>query len=105
MGELISRKAVKLLVERLVAVDCTELDRPTIDDAITMLERLDNQRVALRAGATTCSEKPSYPGSMCRFVGTKGFGTMFVCRLFGDEVLTDKDKWLQRLPQCLAEFG
>lgn len=62
------------------------------------------QVLIFHSGETTCSEKPSYPGSMCPFVASRKFGREYVCRLFNDARLTDTDGWLQRLPVCLSEF-
>jgi len=62
------------------------------------------QVLIFHTGETTCSEPPSYPGSMCPFVFARRFGTEGVCRLFGDVPLDDVDGWLQRLPECVAKF-
>lgn len=59
------------------------------------------QVLIFHTGETTCSVKPSYPGSMCPFVYSKNFGTQPVCHLYGDADLNELDGWLQRLPQCL----
>jgi hypothetical protein len=62
------------------------------------------QVLIFHTGETTCSEKPSYPGSMCPFVFARKFGTEPVCHLFGDVRLDDIDGWLQRLPECVTKF-
>ena len=62
------------------------------------------QVLIFRTGETTCSEKPSYPGSMCPFVFARKFGTEPVCHLFDDAPLCDKDGWLQRLKVCTLHF-
>jgi hypothetical protein len=62
------------------------------------------QVLIFHTGETTCSEKPSYPGSMCPFVFARKFGTEPVCHLFGDAPLDDANGWLQRLPECVAKF-
>lgn len=62
------------------------------------------QVLIFHTGQTTCSEKPSYPGSMCPFAFARNFGTKPVCHLFGDAPLVDDDGWLQRLPACLNKF-
>lgn len=61
------------------------------------------QVLIFKTGAETCSEKPSYPGSMCPFVRTMNFGTKFHCGLYDMERLRDADGWLQRLPRCMAQ--
>jgi hypothetical protein len=55
------------------------------------------QVLIFHTGETTCSEKPSYPGSMCPFVYTRNFGTQPVCHLYGDVPLDDVDGWLQAI--------
>lgn len=60
--------------------------------------------LVFQTGKTTCSQDPPGPGRMCQWVRTKSFGSKFVCRLFDDARLYDKDGWLQRRPECLAEF-
>ena len=61
--------------------------------------------IDFKSGETTCSERPAYQGSMCRFVGSRHFGTQWLCTLFHDKPLNDESGWLQRLPECLATFG
>jgi hypothetical protein len=53
-------------------------------------------------GAKTCA---SEPGKFCHWCISRHFGTRQVCMLFYDEPLYDKDGWLQRCPECIAEFG
>ena len=60
------------------------------------------QVLIFHTGDTTCSEKPSYPGSMCPFVYARNFGTQPVCHLYDDAPLYDVDGWLQRRPECMA---
>lgn len=60
------------------------------------------QVLIFHTGDTTCSEKPSYPGSMCPFVYARNFGTQPVCHLYDDAPLDDVDGWLQRRPECMA---
>ena len=62
------------------------------------------QTLIFHTGETTCSEKPSYPGSMCPFVYAISFGTKPVCLLFNEKRLVDKEGWLQRLPECKEHF-
>jgi hypothetical protein len=60
------------------------------------------QVIIFNTGETTCSEKPSYPGSLCPFVYSTHFGTQAVCHLYDDIPLIELDGWLQRLPVCIA---
>lgn len=60
------------------------------------------QVLIFHTGDTTCSEKPSYPGSICPFVYARNFGTQPVCHLYDDAPLDDVDGWLQRRPECMA---
>lgn len=53
--------------------------------------------ICIEHGDTTCAIAP---GNFCMFVGTKSFGTRYVCLLFGDEPLYDANGWLQRCDQC-----
>lgn len=62
------------------------------------------QFLIFHTGETTCSEKPSYPGSMCPFVYVKKFGTSPVCHLFNDTPLHEEGGWLQRHKACLQLF-
>lgn len=62
--------------------------------------------IKIDCGETTCA---SAPGAFCKYVGTKSFGTKFVCMFFrqknGDETrLHDKDGWLQRDVVCMKHF-
>jgi len=69
--------------------------------------------VLIEAGDTTCA---SEPGKFCKFVGSKRFGSVYVCMLFPesnpghkdsgtDTILKEKDGWLQRCPACLEAEG
>lgn len=54
----------------------------------------------INCGDKTCAHEK---GKFCQFLGTKSFGTKFICTLFDNEVLFDgEDGWLQRCPKCLA---
>ncbi len=61
-------------------------------------------KIEINCGPMTCA---SVPGEFCAFVGTRSFGTKFICTLFPDDQnpytpLTEKDGWLQRCDDCLA---
>jgi hypothetical protein len=60
-------------------------------------------QIKIESGETTCA---SEPGKFCQFVGIRGIGTQYACRLFpsSDDScsrLEDRDGWLQRLPECI----
>lgn len=62
------------------------------------------QVLIFHTGEETCSEKPSYPGSMCQFVRTQKYGKQYICGLFDYQQLPDVGGWLQRLPECRESF-
>lgn len=62
-----------------------------------------NLKITINCGETTCA---SEPGKFCRYMGTKYFGTQFICMLFPDGyeftfLFDDKNGWLQRCKACL----
>jgi len=52
-------------------------------------------------GQATCA---SEPGKFCRFFGTSGFGTRYVCTLFDNAPLHSQGGWVQRCPECLKAY-
>lgn len=61
------------------------------------------QVLIFKTGVTTCSEQPSYPGSMCPFVRVTNLGTRFRCGLYCEDLIDGAGGWLERLPQCMAQ--
>lgn len=63
------------------------------------------QALIFKTGETTCSEKPSYPGSMCPFVKLSATGATANCGFFVDgEKLKELDGFLMRKEKCMATF-
>jgi hypothetical protein len=63
--------------------------------------------IKFTCGETTCA---SEPGKFCRFLRTRHYGQDNLCHAFfepefGAVQLEDKDGWVLRCPQCLAECG
>jgi len=62
--------------------------------------------IKINHGETTCA---SEPGKFCRFLGSKKFGLIPVCLLFGETLDVhhqqhDKAGWVARCGQCHEEF-
>lgn len=61
-------------------------------------------KIEIECGERTCA---SEPGVWCKMIGTKIYGSRWVCTLFQDKdgrtftELEDKDGWIQRCPACL----
>ena len=66
--------------------------------------------IGIECADKTCAVEP---GKFCKYLGSRRFGTVFVCSLFPGEPLLlaypkvytdlhDLDGWVQRCPACLA---
>lgn len=69
-------------------------------DCIKYIKMISN--ITFEHGEHTCAVNPNV---FCRWQGVTGFGTRPCCLLFRNEPLYDRDGWLQRCKQCVAQFG